>query len=206
MTEHFKPEAPAYEVLNTEHCFKGFYGVDLLQVRYRRFSGEMGRSVSRELFLHHSSVCLLPYDARRDKVVLIEQFRVGAIGRVDNPWLLELVAGLLDKPDEPVEEAARREAEEEAGLELGRLWLINKCLTSPGCTNEYAHIYLGECDSSKASGVHGLVEEDEDIRVHVLDFDEALQAVLKGEMPSAPCMLAIYWLASNRDRVREAWA
>ena len=103
------------EVLQRETCFKGFYRLDRLQLRHRQFAGGMGPQLSRELFVRHDAVCVLPYDPQRDSVVLIEQFRIGAMDKSSNPWLLELVAGLIDKDEQP-EEVARREAVEELSL------------------------------------------------------------------------------------------
>jgi 8-oxo-dGTP pyrophosphatase MutT (NUDIX family) len=89
---------------------------------------------------------MLPYDPQRDEVVLIEQFRVGALGKTDNPWLIELVAGLIDKEEQP-EEVAHREAQEEAGLVIGALWPMTKYFPSPGGSNEFVHLYLGRCET-----------------------------------------------------------
>lgn len=118
------------EVLQRETCFKGFYRLDRLHLRHRQFAGGMGPQLSRELFVRHDAVCVLPYDPRRDSVVLIEQFRVGAMDKSANPWLLELVAGLIDKDEQP-EEVAHREAEEEADLQLTALWPITQYYPSP---------------------------------------------------------------------------
>ena len=157
------------EVLQRETCFKGFYRLDRLQLRHRQFAGGMGPQLSRELFVRHDAVCVLPYDPQRDSVVLIEQFRIGAMDKSSNPWLLELVAGLIDKDEQP-EEVARREAVEEADLELTALWPITQYYPSPGGSDERVHLYIGRCDSEGAGGVHGLAEEGEDIRVHVLSL------------------------------------
>ena len=108
------------EVVEREACFRGFYQLDRLHLRHRLFAGGMGKLISRELFVRHDAVCVLPYDPQRDCVVLIEQFRVGALDKSLNPWLIELVAGLIDKDEQP-EQVARREAVEEAGLELAEL-------------------------------------------------------------------------------------
>ena len=204
MTDTFKPGPDDVEIVEREQCFSGFYRLDRLQLRHRLFSGAMGRQLERELFVRHDAVCVLPYDPRRDEVVLIEQFRVGAVGKVANPWLIELVAGLIDKDEQP-EEVARREAIEEAGLEVGERWPVTTYFPSPGGSTERVHLYVGRCDSSNAGGVFGLDEEGEDIRVHVWSLQQALQAVRDGGIDNAASIIALQWLALNRDEIRGAW-
>lgn len=204
MSETFKPDADAVRILARETCFRGFYRLDRLQLRHRQFSGAMGPALSRELFVRHDAVCVLPYDPQRDCVVLVEQFRVGALDKAANPWLLELVAGLIDS-DEAPEQVARREAREEAGLELGALWPITTYFPSPGGSDELVHLYVGRCDSAGAGGVHGLAEEGEDIRVHVWPLEDALQAVRNGRINNAASIIALQWLALNRAEVRGLW-
>lgn len=205
MSETFKPEAGAFEVIERENCFRGFYRLDRLHLRHRLFSGEMGKTISRELFVRHDAVCVLPYDPQRDEVVLIEQFRVGAMDKSSNPWLLELVAGLIDKDEEP-EEVARREAIEEANLPISSLWPITQYFPSPGGTDELVHLFVGRCSSVGAGGVHGLAEEGEDIRVHVWSLQDALAAVRDGRINNAASIIALQWLALNRDEVRGMWS
>lgn len=204
MSETFQPGADDVEILQREHCFQGFYRLDRLHLRHRQFDGSMGAPISRELFVRHDAVCVLPYDPVLDQVVLIEQFRVGVLGKAENPWLLELVAGLIDKDEQP-EEVAHREAMEEAGLELGELWPVMRYFPSPGGSDEYVHLYVGRCDSRHAGGVFGLAEEGEDIRVHVWSCEQALAAVAAGRIDNAASIIALQWLALNRERVREAW-
>jgi ADP-ribose pyrophosphatase len=193
------------QIAQREVCFRGFYQLDRVHLRHRQFSGEMGPLIRRELFVRHDAVCVLPYDPQRDEVVLIEQFRIGALDKSANPWLLELVAGLIDKDEQP-EEVAHREAKEEADLILGPLWPLTCYYPSPGASDERVHLYLGRCDSRGAGGVHGLPEEGEDIRVHVLAFADALQAVRDGRIDNAASIIALQWLALNRDEVRGLWA
>lgn len=192
------------EVVEREECFRGFYKLDRLHLRHRLFAGGMGKLINRELFVRHDAVCVLPYDPRRDEVVLIEQFRIGALDKSANPWLLELVAGLIDKDEQP-DEVARREAMEEAGLTLGALWPISVYYPSPGGSDERVHLFVGRCDSVGAGGIHGLEEEGEDIRVHVLSFEDALARVRDGRIDNAASIMALQWLALNRDEVRGLW-
>lgn len=204
MTDPANSVPKAVEITQRDNCFQGFYRLDKLHLRHELFAGGMGKPISRELFVRHDAVCVLPYDPLRDEVVLIEQFRVGAMGKVANPWLVEMVAGLIDKDEQP-EEVAHREAQEEAGLVFSALWPITKYFPSPGGSDEYVHLYLGHCDSQGAGGLHGLEEEGEDIRVKVWAFEDALQAVRDGRIINAATIIAIQWLALNRDEVRGLW-
>ncbi len=204
MSEIFKPQAGDVEILHRERCFSGFYNLDRFRLRHRLFRGGMGAEIERELFVRHDAVCVLPYDPQRDEVVLIEQFRVGAMARGDDSWLVETVAGLIDKDEQP-EEVARREAIEEAGLALGELWPVSAYYPSPGGSTERIHLYVGRCSSVGAGGVFGLEEEGEDIRAAVWSFDEALQGVKDGRIDNAATIIALQWLALNRDEIRGAW-
>ncbi|MET1077514.1 MAG: NUDIX domain-containing protein [Pseudomonas sp.] len=211
MAESFSPVAQTLDagpkrvdVVERENCFRGFYKLDRLHLRHQLFAGGMGPLISRELFVRHDAVCVLPYDPQRDEVVMIEQFRVGAMDKCANPWLIELVAGLIDKDEQP-EEVAHREAEEEAGLSFSALLPITAYFPSPGGSNEFVHLYLGRCVSSGVGGIHGLPEEGEDIQVHVWPFARALQAMADGRINNAASIIALQWLALNRDQVREAW-
>lgn len=204
MSESPKTTDLKVEIVEREACFRGFYALDRVHLRHELFGGGMGPVISRELFVRHDAVCVLPYDPARDSVVLIEQFRVGALDKSAHPWLLELVAGLIDKDESP-EEVARREAVEEAGLTLGELWPVTAYYPSPGGSDERVQLFVGRCDSRGAGGIHGLVEEGEDIRVLVLSLDEALAAVNAGRIDNAASIIALQWLALNRAQVQQAW-
>ncbi len=206
MTDTIKTSPTAFEIIRRENCFKGFYQLDRLHLRHELFAGGMGKEITREVFVRHDAVCVLPYDARRDEVVLLEQFRVGALmGKAANPWLVELVAGLIDK-DEAPEEVAHREAQEEADLSLQALWPITRYFPSPGGSNEFVHLYLGRCETEGAGGLYGLAQESEDIRATVWAFEDALQAVRDGRIANAASIIALQWLALNRAEVRGLWS
>src|SRR5471032_1935995 len=151
MTDFTNAIPTAVDIVSRETCFKGFYKLDRVVLRHELFAGGMSREINREVFVRHDAVCVLPYDPQRDEVVLIKQFRVGAMGKTDNPWLIELVAGLIYK-DEVPEEVAHREAQEEAGLVFGALWPMTKYFPSPGGSNEFVHLFLGRCDTTGVGG------------------------------------------------------
>ncbi len=190
------------EVLDRQTGFKGFYRLDVLTLRHRLFNGGWGPSLRRELFVRHDAVCVLPYDPWLDQLVLIEQVRVGAIDKSERPWMLELVAGLIDK-DEAPEQVAHREAEEEAGLALLDLTPICRYFPSPGGSDEQVHLYLARVDSRGAGGIHGLEEEGEDIRVSLWSRSDAMQALADGRIDNAATIIALQWLEMNLAQVRD---
>jgi len=186
-------------------AYAGFFRLERLRLRHALFAGGMSPPLTRELFERGHAVAVLPYDPVADAVVLIEQFRVGALARPGGPWLVEIVAGIIDG-DEGPEAVARREAVEEADLRLGRLEQIGRFYVSPGGSSESVQLFCGEVDAGGAGGVHGLVEEGEDIRVFAEPFAAAMQRLAAGGIDSATPVIALQWLALNRARLRQAWA
>ena len=105
------------QLLEREVCYQGFYRLEKLSLRHRLFSGAMGPVISRELFVRRNAVCVLPYNPQTDTLVFLEQFRIGALDNRTHPWLLEIVAGLIDEDEQP-EQTAAREAQEEVAWSL----------------------------------------------------------------------------------------
>ncbi|MDX1635553.1 MAG: NUDIX domain-containing protein [Marinobacter sp.] len=192
------------DIQHRETVFEGFFSMEKLTLRHARFAGGMTESFTRELFLRGDATCVLPYDPQRDEVVLLEQFRPGALGRDQSPWLLELVAGMNEAGESPAE-VARREAEEEAGLEFQTLEHILDYLVSPGGTTEMVHLFCGRVKTESAGGLYGLEAEHEDIRAHVFSADEALAMVADGSINNAAGIIALQWLQINRPRLRREW-
>jgi ADP-ribose pyrophosphatase len=193
------------EILAREVAFQGYFRVDRWRLRFRTFAGAMSPPIQREVFERGHAVAVLPYDPIADAVVLIEQFRVGALaaGR-KNPWLTEIVAGIRGE-DEAREDVARREAQEEIGCELGRLELIYDYLTTPGETSTTCTLFVGEVDCRRAGGIHGLADEHEDIRTLIVPADEAIARLDEGAFDTSTIIVALQWLARARPRLRQRW-
>lgn len=185
--------------------YKGFFSLIEYRFQYRKFDGSISKVISREILERGHAVVLLAYDVKRDKVVLIEQIRIAAIESQDTPWLLELIAGMIDHHGESIEDVARREAKEEAGIEIGRCKPILSYLASPGGLTEKLHILVGEVDSSMAVGIHGLAEEDEDIKVHVVTREQAYLWVEQGIINNAASIIALQWLQLQYQKLQADW-
>lgn len=195
------------ELVASELLHDGFFKVKRLRLKHKKFAGGWSRELVRELKDRGDAACVLPYDPVADKVVLIEQFRVGAFAAnsasVSSPWLLELIAGINDK-DEPPEELVRRESVEEAGIELGDVEFICSFLPSSGGSNECIYLYYASVTVDGVGGIHGLGDEDEDIRVVVMDREEAIAKVASGEIINASAIIALQWLALNYQSKRSS--
>jgi ADP-ribose pyrophosphatase len=192
------------EIIKLEPVFQGYFRVDRYQFRHRLFGGGWTGPVTREVFERGHSVAVLLYDPQEDAVVLIEQFRAGAFAAGMGPWLIECVAGIIDEGESP-DEVARRESIEETGCTLARLERIGKFLYSTGACSEVCRLYIGEVDTAKAGGVHGLAAENEDIKTHIIPADDAIAALDTGTLDNAALIIAIAWLARHREALRRRW-
>jgi len=192
-----------WQILQRDTVYQGHFRIDRYRLRHTLFEGGWSETVQRELFERGHAAAVLPYDPVRDQVVLVEQFRVGALAAdaPGGPWLLELIAGVIEPGEDPVD-VARREAREEAGCELGEMEHICTYLVSPGGTSEQTSVYLARAELGDIGGIHGLDEENEDIRVHSIDARDAIAMADDGRIANAAGVIGLYWLARNRDRLR----
>jgi nudix-type nucleoside diphosphatase (YffH/AdpP family) len=191
------------EVDRHQTTHAGFFLMQSYHLRHPLFAGGMSEVVAREVFESSDAALVLPYDPVRDRVLLIEQFRMGPFGRGDTkPWTLEPVAGRIDAGETP-EATAEREGMEEAGVSFDRLEHIASYYPSPGSMTEYFHSYLGLADlPDTLDNSGGLDSEHEDIRLHLLGFDAAMDLVASGEANVGPLILALMYLQRERSRLR----
>ena len=194
------------EAIEREFSYARYFGVEEHRLRHRRFDGGMSEAIDRAVFTSGDAVTVLPFDPRAGSVLLIEQFRAGPYARRDpHPWCLETVAGRCDRI-EPPEATARREAREEAGLELGRIERIAATIRRRGSMAEYITAFVGEADLGGAGGTHGLAEEHEDIRALVVPLEAALDALAAGEISNAPLMLSLSGSTAMPSGSAPSWA
>jgi len=201
MPQRDKTTGREFQVLSRHTCYEGFFRLERLGLRHSLHGGGMSPVLSREIVERGDVAAVLLYDPRLDRVVMIEQFRVGAMADSNGPWLLEIVAGLIE-PGETPEHVARREAIEEAGCAIQALEPITRFYATPAKSSERSYLFCGLVDAADAGGIHGLVHEGEDIRVVPLAAEEALALVDDGTINSAWPIIALQWLARHRERLR----
>lgn len=192
----------AVDIIARKTVYDGFFKMQKLRLRHRLYRGGWSDEMERELFVRGHAVGVLLYDPEREQIALTEQFRVGALERESGPWCLEVVAGMVED-GESLEDVARRELQEEAGLEVAELHYIRSYLPSPGGTNERMHLFCAMADLSGVEGHFGLADEHEDIRLRVLPLS-VLQAALEegsAAIDNAATIICLQWLQLHHGKL-----
>jgi ADP-ribose pyrophosphatase len=204
MSHELRFGAQDVRVLQSEIAYQGHFTLRRLTLQHRCFAGGWSEPLVRELFERGDAAGVLPYDPVDDSVVLIEQFRPGALRGDDSPWMLELIAGVVE-PGENDEDVVHREAMEEAGCEVSELVPIATMLPSAGACSEQVRLFCGRVTSAAIGGVRGLQDEGEDILVHAVSRADALQLVAEDRIPNGHTLIALQWLQIHGDALRERW-
>lgn len=186
-----------WKIESSEIVYEGFYKLEKIHFNHALFKGGHSNTVDREQFVRGNVVGVLAHDPKFDKVALVEQFRIGARNRSDHPWLIEIIAGMVEPGEQP-EDVAVREAYEEAGIQLTHVQEVQRYLASPGASTEEVIVYYAHADLSEAGGVFGLAEESEDILLHVLSADEAINMFEAGKICNALSIIALQWFRHHR--------
>ena len=185
-------------------CHAGFLTLVRYRLRHGLFGGGWSDVMTRERIEHLNAAAVLLYDPCRDQVVMVEQFRIGAMECGPGAWVVEPPGGVIASGESPAAVAVR-EAEEETGCRITDLEPIASFHVSPGVAAERLHLFCGRTDATRAEGIHGLAAEGEDIRVLVLDVNQALADLRAGRMDTMTAIIALQWLALNRKCLRRAW-
>jgi len=186
--------------------YQGFFKLDEYHVSHKLFEGGTSNLLTREIFERGDAVVLIPYDAKLDRLVLIEQFRPGALRTQQTPWLLEFIAGMFGANESPVE-VAIREAKEEANIDIDdkKIEKVMRYLSSPGGISEEIHLFVADINSDEIGGVHGLAEENEDILVHTMSRVSAFELLEQGKISNAATVIGLQWLQLNHLRLQDQW-
>ena len=194
------------ELVAEDLAYDGFFKLKNIKIRQRLFQGGWSETYERELCIRGDAVGVLLYDPDESRFALVEQLRVGVIGRRQSPWLLELVAGMLDKDGEDKQDLARRETYEESGLEIKALEPVIEYFCSPGGSTEFFTLFCGQVDLADVKGgIFGVDHEHENIRLHILPVEDVIAFLNNGQINNAMTIIALQWFLLNRDRLDTLW-
>ena len=197
------------EIIERNTVYEGFFRMDEVHLRHRLYEGGWSTNITREVFLRGRAVAAIMYDPSHDLIGLVEQFRVGVLvaeaqSSDQSPWLYEVVAGMA-KPGEQPTQVIERELQEEAGMTPLELIPICQYYSSPGGTDESMELFCALGDLTELSGIHGLPEEGENIRVLALPATEVFEHLYTGHFNNAASLICLQWLKLNRTKLQETY-
>ncbi len=194
------------KILQEESGYKGFFSLKKLTIKHRLFKGGWSQEFHRELCIRGDAVGVLLYDPHTQQFAMVEQLRIGVLYRKQSPWLLELVAGMLDKDGENCAEVAKRETLEEAGLEVDQLEHVIEYFCSPGGSTEHFTLFCGRVNlADTQKDIFGVCDEHEDICLHILPVTEVIDMLNKGLINNAMSIIALQWFQLNKPRLDKLW-
>jgi ADP-ribose pyrophosphatase len=172
-----------------------FFSIEEARLRYERYDGTMSAEMVRLNLQRGDAAAAIVHDPAADTVVLVEQFRYSAYEKGPG-WLLEIPAGVVEagKDTDPAS-TMRRELEEEIGYHVADLRHIRTFYLSPGGSSERVFLYYASASpKDKRSDGGGLLIENEDIRVLVLNTADAFARMKSGEIQDAKSLVGLQWL------------
>ncbi len=191
-------------VEKVQSVYRGYFRVDQYLLQHSLYQGGMSPILSREIFERGHIGAVLLFDAKKDCLVMIEQFRPGAYAAGWEPWVLECVAGVIEKDESP-EQLVRRESVEEAGCEISLLVPIHQFLSSPGACSETVKLYCGLVDSETAGTICGLDSEGENIKVRIIPCNQVSELLANNKIVNAKTLIALQWFLLNQSTLHQLW-
>lgn len=188
-------------IVKKEVIWQGYFKMLKYYFTHSLFDGATSGVIERELFERDTAVAVIPYDPMTDEIVLVQQIRVGTFEHDVNPWMTELVAGMIEEGEMP-DDVAKRELYEETGLTCHCLEKIMSYLVSPGGTSEKIELYIAYVDAASAKEIAGLESEGEDIKTLTLKASDAIEKLSQGEFQNGVTIIGLQWLALNHQRIK----
>jgi len=180
------------EIVERRIAYSGWMTLSVLSIRLAD-----SRVMQREIVEHGRAACVLPYDAERGTALLVRQLRAPVFLTTGKQSELEAIAGMIDEGDASL--TARREAKEEAGLELGDLERVTDAWSSPGMSTERVALFLARYRAAdRVSAGGGLAEEHEEIEVVEMPLSALAVLADRGELTDMKTLALVQTLRLRR--------
>ena len=181
-----------FRIINRKNIYNGFFKMDEVTLKYKKYDGTWNNEVKRELFSGAQVSAVLPYDPIKKEIILIQQFRPGTISKQIDNHLYEIVAGIID-PGESPETTAKRECLEETGCEVKRLIPIQGYFPAPGSSESFYHLFIAEIQTFEGERIMGLKTENEDILVRSYKISEVKNMLDNFQIVNGLSLIALQW-------------
>ena len=185
-----------YKIINKKNIYKGFFEMNEYELIHKKHDGNWSDKIKREVFGGAHVASLLPYDPIKKEIILIQQFRAGILSRHKENLLYEIVAGIIDKNENP-DQTSIRECFEETGCDVKKLIHIQDYFPAPGSSESFYHLYLGEVESFKGTRLRGLKKENEDIMVSSFKIQEVRKMLDSKRIKNGLTLIALQWFFLN---------
>jgi nudix-type nucleoside diphosphatase (YffH/AdpP family) len=180
---------PDVRIIDSHMVYEGWLTLDVV-VMESEIAGQT-RIFRREVHDHGDGAAVLAFERHRRTAIMVRQYRAGAMMADGRGLLLEVIAGLVDPPEDPAL-TVTREALEEAGVHLTPPNLVSCCYASPGSLTEKVWLYLAEIDITQprheGGGVAG---EHEAIEVIELPLARLADMADRGKIADMKTLLLI---------------
>ena len=185
-----------FKIINKKNIHSGFFKMNEVTLKYKKYNGSWSNEIKRELFGGAQVSAVLPYDPKKNEIVLIQQFRPGTISKNYNNYLYEIVAGIIDDGESP-ETTAKRECLEETGCKVKKLTPIQGYFPAPGSSESFYNLYLAEIETFKGERIMGLKSENEDIFVKSYKISDVKEKLQTGKIINGLTLIALQWFFLN---------
>jgi ADP-ribose pyrophosphatase len=174
------------DIRSQKRILDSFVKVDSVEVAHELFRGGMSDVKTREVVLRPAAAAAVVLHRQTREYVFVRQLRVPALNE-DQPWLLELPAGVVEKDEDP-KDAIRREIEEETGFKTVSLTPLTWFFASPGWTDEICYLFEAEVEGEPHPNPG---TDEEDIEVVFLTWSEVKEALRMGGVRDAKTLIGL---------------
>jgi len=188
---------PQIKIKQTELLSDNWYLLNKVTFDYQK-NDNSWITQKREVYDRGNGAAILLYNSKQKTVILTRQFRLPTyLNGNKSGMMIEVCAGLLDQ-DNP-EQCVIRETEEETGYRITKVEKVMESYMSPGAVTEILHLFVGEYDESmKVSDGGGVEQEQENIEVIEMSYDDAYAMIASGEIKDAKSIILLQHAKINK--------
>lgn len=188
MTERIK-------VIDKEVLSNNWYTLRKITFDYIKKDGSVQRQ-EREAYDRGNGSTILLYNKEKGTVVLTRQFRMPTyLNGNEDGFLIEACAGLLEEDN--AEDCIRKETEEETGYRIANVRKVFESYMSPGSVTEILYFFVAEYEDNMKVNDGGGTDDEEDLEVLELPFQEAIDMIASGEIKDAKTIMLIQYAQIN---------